>query len=245
MDYVGLLTRGVPTAPNGMLPFADFPIAWRGVVLAACREAWRRLSSAAAAQGISLASFSEDDITGRLKTVLNELRKADPSPVPGFSSALFETVVRDAVVTTFDGSSLDKKPDLVFRPIDTAPGLWLSEYRGLFTECKIVDGGNHSIGLYCSKGVRRFVSGEYAWAMPSGLMIAYVRDGKTIGRTLRSALKRARRTGNDIFYTKRLPRLESALGSAPVAYLSVHRREWIHTNGEKPGDVEIVHLWLS
>ena len=246
MDYHGLMTRGVPTPPKGLLPFDDFPMTWRRVVVDACREAWSRLSDAAKAVSTSMASFSEDEITGRLKTILNDMRCQDPPPIMGFSTALFETVVRDAVVSTYNGSSLGKKPDLVFRPIEMEPGMWLSEYRGLFTECKIIDKQKHAIGLYCGKGLKRFVEGEYAWAMPSGLMLGYARENRRVDTTLRNALKRAQDVASgDEFDTITLPKQDTRFGSHPVAYVSVHRRNWNYSTGEPPGNVELIHLWLS
>lgn len=244
MDYLGLMTRGVPTPPPGRLPFDDFGVVWRRTVLDACREAWRRLSVAAPAAGTPLTSFSEDQLTVRLKTILNEMRGEDPSAVKGFSSALFENV-GGGVVAAHDGSSLEKRPDLVFRPIDTEPGMWLSEYRALFTECKIVDSGRHRIGLYCGKGIKRFVDGEYGWAMGCGLMIAYARQKRQVPTTLNSALKRERNPPSpDRYATRRLAQRGTGLGTRPVAYVSVHRRQWKYSNGDDPGNVDVVHLWL-
>jgi len=42
---------------------------------------------------------------------------------------------------------------------------------------------------YGLEGIRRFVEGEYAWAMESAIMLAYRRGGYTIAQHLRSNLK--------------------------------------------------------
>ena len=240
---VGLMMRGIAPRPQEF-PHPDFSEQVKAVIVSACRAAWTDLRTEVATEGREIGQLSENDITARLKDLLNQLLVTDPPVVSGFSAAIFQEIVRDAAVTTHDGSSLDKKPDLAFRLIARYPGLRLNEYRALFAECKIIDARTHPIGLYCEKGVARYVRGDYAWTMPSALMLGYPRDDSGVDTTLKRALLRGRQRKPDPYQTKRLPRAFSRLGDSPVAFVSVHRRKWRYTGRERAGDVHILHLWL-
>jgi hypothetical protein len=92
---------------------------------------------------------------------------------------MVRTVARGRETLSFDGTHLEKRPDL---------SLYLT-YRNaafpLVIECKIIDAANSKSGkLYCDNGVSRFLTGEYAWAAREALMVAYVRDKSTIASTL-------------------------------------------------------------
>lgn len=240
IDYRALLTSGVPSYSNSSLPLSDFPVASKKAIFDAVRTVWGHLKAAG-----SLAGLSEDQITVRIKGALNALRVERPSAVPAFTDATFETVVRGAEVVTHDGSSDSKKPDLVFRRIQRHPGAPLSEYRGMFAECKVVD-AKHRVGLYWSNGLIRFVTGEYGWAMPIGMMIAY--DGHTSAVAPRLAGSLARATkgkASDPYNTTALPTKAPRYGSAPLVYTSVHDRPWTYQGGGSPGEIRIFHLWLT
>ena len=240
MDYRALLATGVPDHGPGSLPLTDLPAPQKKVVFDALREAWCRLVKAG-----TLHHLDEDAITARLKEVLNHMLVEQPSPVPGFSELTFETVVRDANVAAHDGSSLDKRPDLVFRPHTRHPAAPYKEYRGLFTECKLV-GPNHRIGLYGAKGIRRFIDGEYAWAMPVGLMVAYDRYGTGVTPRLRECLARAsKKPAGDPYNTSQLPTKAPRYGSPPPVYMTRHQRTWTYASGGAPGELRLFHLWLS
>jgi hypothetical protein len=232
--------------PKGELPYQDLTTPLKRIILDACRMAWIQLEQAAMESGTTIDHLSEDDITANLKEHLNAIRTDPREPVQGFTPALFETVVRDANVATFDGSNIEKRPDLVFRLVELNPGMLLCEYRGLFTECKIVDSQRHPIGLYCSKGIARFVCGDYGWAMPSGLMLCYRRENRTVESTLKPALRRARRQQKtDPYRTRKLPNKADELGVSPSAFVSVHKRPWRYPGGGSPSEIALIHLWLS
>jgi hypothetical protein len=92
---------------------------------------------------------------------------------------MVRAVARGRETMSFDGTHLEKRPDLsVFLTCRNAAF-------PLAIECKIIDEGNGKSGkLYCDTGVLRFLTGEYAWATKEALMIAYVRDESTIVSTL-------------------------------------------------------------
>jgi hypothetical protein len=64
----------------------------------------------------------------------------------------------------------------------------LRSHDGIFAECKPVDDA-HPVGAhYCDSGVKRFINGDYAWAMQEGMLVAYARGGRTISKDLTPAL---------------------------------------------------------
>lgn len=156
--------------------------------------------------------------------VLNEQTPTNRRVAPGLHS--FETVNRGAKVEAADGRRIELMPDLVFRP-PIPPGVRNRSNWGYFVECKIVD-GTKSVGLYCTEGVARFVSGEYAAWMPCGGMLAYVRDGSRPFVALEARLT----TG---FSTR------SHARRTADASQSVHARDALPVPCV---DITLVHLWL-
>ena len=121
---------------------------------------------------------NEPEVTALMQARLNRLIQEDP-----FWGQLVLCVVRGAESISFDGSHLEKRPDL---------SIVLSDKERRFplvAEAKILDVmASRTVALYCEKGIRRFVTGEYAWANCEAFMIAYVRDGSSIDPTLTTAL---------------------------------------------------------
>lgn len=174
-----------------------------------------------------VANGEEEAITAKMQSVLNE---QDPEThrrrAPGMS--VFETVGRGDKVTGSKGQ-LNKAPDLVFRPHD-APGVIDRGAWGLFAECKIIGKpSHHSPKYYGSNGVGRFVRGEYAPRVPSGMMVAYVRDGRAPFETLEPVLADAsyRTLSHQAHATRDDATRSEHLRSAPCPRIT------------------LVHLWLG
>lgn len=168
-------------------------------------------------------SGSEEQVTARIHRVLNEHTANNRRAAPGLH--MFETVNRGSKVESID-ERIELMPDLVFRP-PIPPGVRNRGDWGYFVECKIVD-GSRSIGLYCTEGVARFSNGEYGAWMPSGAMMAYVRDGSQPFASLQKRL------------TSGFATLQHVARSADVS-ASVHAR------GGLPipcVDIALTHLWL-
>jgi hypothetical protein len=146
----------------------------------------------------------------------------------------------------WSGTRVMKSPDIVISTRPSGAVKTLHEQHALFVECKIVARGSPSVAAYCRQGVSRFVAGDYAWAMPSAVMIAYSRDGCHPTVELSRYLDRHRKMAVDKFKTR--GRLASApvLGSNPVTEVSVHGRKWKYVGSKKsPGPIKLRHLWLS
>ncbi|MCK6502313.1 hypothetical protein L6R53_02760 [Myxococcota bacterium] len=197
-------------------PFGDLPTwAKRAVLIAIARSFGDAVGS-----GMSFAD--ENDLTAVLVDGLNELRRKGTA-TPAFNASVFQVVSRDGCTSTFDGSSLMKRPDMIFRLAGA-----LDEYEGWFAECKIVD-GDHPPGLYVRNGVHRFEAGDYAWAMPSALMIAYAGAGYSLD-------------GVPALHGSSQP---STLLADPQAHETAHERTWTYPGtSQGPGRIRLVHLWL-
>ena len=196
----------------------------------------------------NLADATEDQVTAALRAAIeNDLRQT--GSVPGFNRRTYESVVRQGQVANYDGTRLAKSPDLCFklRHDDREPRMVLSEYDALFVECKPVD-RLHPVGSkYCDDGLVRFVRGDYAWAMQEGMMLAFVRDGRTIADHLIPAMSEGRRM--DSLATVKMPEPSTVPGAmedvhVQAIHLSKHRRvfSWPDRKGSA-ANITIYHLW--
>jgi hypothetical protein len=194
-------------------------------------------------EGFDLRTAKEDAITFHLHWVI-ENRLRHNKEIPGFDMRNFGRVWREPKVTNFDGGHPDKMPDLVFDlKRDSLP--ILNSQDGLFVECKPVDDAHAAGKHYCDKGLRRFVNGDYAWTMQEAMMVAYVRDGRSIGKSLLPALH-ARRDALKIVADPSRIDGSRASKSAEILYASTHARSFPWPDGRGGAcDIRIFHSWYS
>jgi len=199
-------------------------------------------------RGFPLATESEDRVTEQLFNVLeNDLRQT--GEIGGFNATLYERVVRHAEVTNYNGQKLAKTPDLSFklrnggaerRPV-------ISSHEALFVECKPVDAAHAAGSAYCDDGLIRFVNGDYAWAMQEAMMLAYVRNGRTIAKHLTPAMVASKRRSS--LGIVRPLEVCSGLAAAPCAeaeavHVTQHRRDFPWPDGKGLAtDITVYHLW--
>jgi hypothetical protein len=199
-------------------------------------------------RGFPLATAQEDHITEQLFNVIeNDLRHT--GEVSGFNSMLYDRVVRHAQVTNYNRQKLAKTPDLSFklRHAEAEPRPVLSSHDALFVECKPVD-ANHAAGsAYCDDGLVRFVNGDYAWAMEDAMMLAYVRDGRTITKHLAPAMAAPTRTVALAIADPIEPWAAPGAAACPDAeavYRSSHHRAFTWPDGKgQATNITIYHLW--
>jgi hypothetical protein len=242
-ETAGFFTLGVP-AERYHLPHRRLGLP----VLLVIRRVVLRAFELLREEQFNLAAAKEDQVTAALRsTIENKLRQS--GEVRGFDKRTFEIVTRQGGCANYDGTSLTKAPDLFFklRDDETEPRLVLSEHYGLFIEAKPVD-ATHAVGsIYCDDGLIRFVRGDYAWAMQEAMMLAYARNGRTIERSLLTAMSAARRMS--ALQTQHLPTriTMKGAGSTPTAeavFMSRHERtfQWPDGKGQAT-PIEIVHVW--
>ena len=242
-ETAGFFTRGVP-AERYRLPHPRLGLP----VLLLIRRVLLRAFELLRARQFNLAAAQEDQVTAALRsTIENDLRQS--GDVPGFDRRTFEFVSRQGQWANYDNKSLTKAPDLFFklRDDENEPRLVLSEYDGLFIEAKPVDATHAAGSKYCDDGLIRFVRGDYAWAMQEAMMLAYARNGRTIERSLLTAMSAARRMSS--LQTQHLPTRITMKGavSTPTAeavFKSRHERtfQWPDGKGQAT-PIDIFHVW--
>jgi hypothetical protein len=225
-DHVAALTEG------HTLPLEPIDQRILAVILEGLVEAWDALLM----KGYqALKSGTEAEVTALLVPKLNNFCQ---------SRLLWKDVVQSAArgseMVNFNGSKLEKRPDLP---------LTLRMRSGnfpLIAECKIIDRANgQTTKRYCDEGVARFVVGDYAWAEREGIMLAYVRDGKSIGSKLALHLQPQSGKTADPFLTLSGPELVPEIH--PTAHNSTHNRSFQYldvVDGTEPGPISLWHLWL-
>ena len=117
----------------------------------------------------------------------------------------------------------------------------------MVAEAKILDAATSKTAeLYCDKGIRRFVEGEYAWGNREAFMIGYVRDGSSINTTLKACLSKAMDSHPDRYLVEALP-LPVGSNSSDLAYTR-HGRDFVYGSQRppnRPGPISLWHLWLA
>jgi hypothetical protein len=223
------------------LPHPPYPKATLRLIERAITEAWRVIRDHPEGD-FKIGTADEDRITRELRTCLvNEV--LDGGTVPGFTSDQFR-VTREGKFESFDGAHLDKMPDLHIDIVRNSP-VSLPSADGLFVECKPVDHGHPAGSTYCDKGIIRFVIGEYAWAMPQGIMIGYASPGYTLPKKLKDAFAERKTTLKCTGRLRACPE-SAATGYAQHPYITVHQRgfTYLGTNTKAP-NITIRHLWFN
>ena len=175
----------------------------------------------------------EPEVTALMAARLKRLVGEDP-----FWRLLVRYVAREEEHVSFDGSHLNKQPDLSI--VLSSANLRFP----LVVEAKILDApASKTVARYCSDGIRRFVEGEYAWGNREAFMIGYVRDASSVDRTLGSFLSKAAHSRR--YRVQSLP-VPVGDGSSDLA-CTRHGRNFVYGNqppSNEPGPISIWHLWL-
>ena len=238
-----LLALGVPPEDYHLPhPTIELPIIL--IVRQALIEAFARLRARCHAAGRDLSDDRENDVTRMLLNILeNDLRQK--GSVPGFNKTLFEEVSRQREVENYNFTRMEKRPDMLFKlRCDEESAPVLSTQHALFVECKPVDRDHPAGGDYCDAGLQRFVDGDYAWAMREALMIAYVRDGRSISTHLKPAMKDRTKLAT-IQSPAPIPGAAAQADSVTEAlHSSTHRRPFSWPDGKGQAcEITVYHSW--
>ena len=226
-DQVAELTRGV------RLPLAPIADEHLEILAEGLRQAFDDIRVHAPA---TVASGEEPEVTALMQARLNRLIHED-----SLWQQLVLSVGRGTESISFDGSHLEKRPDLSIV-------LSGAERRfPLVAEAKILDAvESKTAALYCKKGIRRFVEGEYAWGNREAFMIGYVRDGSSINTTLTAVLSKGTVLHPRRYLVEALP-VPVGSGSSDLAYTR-HGRDFVYGSQRppnSPGPISLWHLWLT
>lgn len=228
-DHIAELTRGIE------LPLPPLPDLLMTTLAEVVEAAWQDLL---AQHPMPSRTWSEVEINAWIAIRLNALIQADPC-----LESMVASVIPTPGLPSHDGGHLEKSPDLVV----LFKGKWPRHpVFGLPMECKLIDKPRRkTVDLYCHDGLARFVRGEYAWATREAFMLAYVRDGATIGNTLTPYLNTTRSAdGSDPFQTQVLP--QSDAPTTRERTCSRHERPFRYlVTRSPPGPIVLWHVWLQ
>lgn len=227
-DQIAELTRGL------QLPLPEVSSIHLDIIAEGLFQAFGDIRAQSPA---TIASGSEAEVTALLEARLNAMIEVEP-----LWGQLVLCVARGKESLSFDGSHLEKRPDL---------SIYLSNRnRGfpLIAEAKIIEStSSKTEALYCDNGIRRFVEGEYAWGNREAFMIAYVRDGSSIDTKLTPFLSSAISQTPPGYLVEGLP-LATGPGTFDLAH-SRHGRSYLYPSNSadmlEPGPISVWHLWLS
>lgn len=225
-DHIAELTLGA------QLPLEPIADAHLNIIFETILQAWGELQINGATV---LGHGDEAEVNALLEPRLNHHCQSLP-----LWKDVVHSVQRGRETMSYNGARLEPRPDvsLVF--------LHGNRNFPMVVECKIIDSPNKkSINLYCSKGIARFVSGDYAWASRQAIMLGYVRDGSTISNKLAPYLAQKAKLQPDPFQTTSGPRPLPAPHSA--VHHSEHARSFKYlskVDGTGPGPIDLYHVWL-
>jgi len=227
-DQISALTRGL------RLPLPALQAAHLEII---AESLYRAFQDIQAAHPAVVASGSEAEVTALLEARLNTLCAQDP-----FWGQLVLCAVRGKESLSFDGSHIEKRPDL---------SLYLSGRTRNFplvVEAKILDhAADKTATLYCNKGLSRFLAGEYAWACQEAFMLAYVRDGSSIAAHLAPLLSSDTAQPAPRYAVQMLPTATNAQAGDLACSRHARAFQYIHQTSaaHQPGPVTVWHLWLQ
>ncbi len=237
------LFQGSNWLGNAQLPHPPIKEGAVRIIANALREAWRQVIETIDLTGMKVEDAYENPLTEALCKCLEGIRLQSSS---GFCPDLFESVQRESNWRDCQNTSIDKRPDLVFKFHGKRPGVDFDSayYDGLFVECKPIDSKHPIQGHYLDKRLSRFVDGTYAWAMQDAMMLGYTNDTANLNSKLIPALSKL-----SVQESLKMSDLPSPCKGDQVISdrcETHHNREWIYQlNGEKAGLIRIRHLWLG
>lgn len=223
-DQIAELTRGLD------LPLAAIDDVYLHIVADGVAQAFQDIRDSAPG---TVATGDEAEVTALLEARLNRMIEEDK-----VWRQLVASVVRGKESLSFDGSHLEKRPDLSIHL--SARALRFP----LIAEAKIID-ATRGENLYCSHGLRRFLNGEYGWGGREAFMIAYVRDGTNIATRLEPYLAQPAQATS--YAVEDAP---TSLGSGACdAARSRHGRSFLYAHmtppANDPGAIALWHLWVD
>lgn len=214
------LTRGI------QLPLPPLQRRHIKVIVEFLAEAWNGLLTN---QEKVLREKDEPEINALMEARLDDIRLEKPE-----WSMLVTGVSRGKESVSYDGKSLEKRPDLSVH-LTNRPFRF-----PLVVECKLIDKKTRkNVNKYCDNGIVRFIDGEYAWYGHEAFMLAYVRDNSAIENVLTTYLSKTQHNIPDSYLTEQLPQTINVTNHELAQ--SRHGRRF----PMNPGSIAVWHLWLS
>jgi|SRR5690554_375629 len=236
----GLIGNPIPLISSKTGFPKPIPLGVIRVVSRAIRHAWDLIEQDPLTHLVAPAPGAphEDRYTDAICNILDQMLAMDMPPVAGFTSEYFSCVSRSESIVNYNGSHLNKQPDLIIRMADN-PLVEARRLVGVFVESKVVS-MSQAVTKYTSEGLIRFVRGDYGWTMQASIMLAYQRVRHRPLASLKQQLANETQLvcqphSGEFFLTK--PEFY------PLTGFSTHNRNWHYISGEKPGPIQVWHMW--
>lgn len=233
------LSVGVP--PANSYPYPPLPNVVLNAAVNAIRRAWLVIAQEERSKPESERLRTEPQINTEMTAEIDALRRS--RKVADFTPDVFETPNVDTPTKDFTGRRLGIRPDITIRLRDLRPGVANPMVDAIFVECKILK-QDSNLGAYFSDGMKRFIDGEYAWASQQGVMMGYLETSQVLPEDLEQRLVRHGKKIEMQIVANNKSRLVRPSGMHYLAFTR-HHRTWTHLNSDLPGDIELLHIWLS
>ena len=227
-DQISELTRGLE------LPFNPLQKIHLTIVTELLAQAWRELSLD---HRETIAQGNEAEINALMAARLNGLLESDI-----MWHQLVRNVTRGTESISYDGSHLEKRPDLSIHLTNRSASF------PLVVECKIVDiNSGRTIKLYCEKGLVRYINGEYIVGRRQKLSCLLMCI--TIRQSSSSFIPFLIESENVAPPPYRVVSLPKSVPHATADLAcSLHKRNFIYQHNHRqnlPGPISIWHMWVS
>jgi len=226
-NQIAKLTQGIDRFP--LNPLKKFHLK---AILETIIEAWD-----------NLIVDCDDEVFQEGEECINRLMVSELNNLLDIGPSVWSLLVSSAQdasnIPNYNGRKIGKQPDI---------SLILTMRKSslpFIIECKLI-GPKKGVDLYCTKGILRFVDGDYAWYDQQSIMLAYVQDESNIESKLSPYLKRHQSKSVDRFKTVSLPQKTTLIEGRDLAK-SVHNRHFPYIRNEDglPGAINLWHLWLK
>ena len=230
----------VAIPPANSYPFPPFPKVILNAVVKAARRAWLPIAEEERACRHG-EGRNEVQLNAEMAIEMDALRRLNL--VRDFTADIFETPIADAPTRNFSGERIGTRPDITIRLRSLRPALANPMVDAVFIECKCLR-ESQNLGPYFKDGMRRFIDGDYGWAVQQAIMVGYLETGQVLPEDLE---KRLMRNGQDTEMNLVLDDRRRRVRPSGQRYLAFtrHQRIWRHQNDDFPGDIELLHVWLS
>lgn len=230
----------VAIPPANSYPYPPFPKVVLAAVVKAARHAWLPIA-AEERRCRDGEGRNEVQLNAEMAIEMDAVRRL--KKVRDFTPDIFETPNPDTPTRNFTGKRIGTRPDLTLRLRSLRPALSNPMVDAVFIECKVLT-EDLNLGLYFKYGVRRFIDGDYGWAVQQAVMVGYLETGQILPDALEAHLARNGKEAEMNLVRDGKRRRVRPSGRRYMAFTR-HQRTWKHQNDDLPGDIELLHLWLS
>ena len=208
------------------------------------RLIWGEAMASQSLHKVDFQTAKEEEISYALAATFDILLSVHSVKFAPFLSA-FHLDAPEPKLQNFDRSSIGKKCDFSFRRAAPQPGT-SRLHNAFFVEAKLVTDDN-PMSYYTSTGLKRFLDGDYAWAMSQAMLLGYRRlTSKELPKSLEDHFNRDSGKRAKEFLLLSGPHMFVLSHAPDYMYWTQHNRDKLHPESDIPlGEIQVFHLWLN